>query len=244
MVNYNKISQIYDDVREADLELLNAMLAEISLTSETRMLDIGCGTGNYASLLQQMTRADVCGVEPSDGMREKAQAKNPNIRVHAGNAAQIPFGAAAFDVVYMTDVIHHVPDLSAMFAEIARVMRPAGKLCIATQSHAQIAARPYARFFPGVVAVDQQRYPDLDVIINAAEQQPFTCLKITVLYENRPTQLDEKFLELVEKKGYSMFHLISAEEYAHGLAALKDALRHGAIPATTAGESLIWFAKQ
>ncbi len=240
-VNYDEISRIYDDVRDADIELLNTMMAEISMNAETRVLDIGCGTGNYASMLQRITQAKVFGVEPSDGMREKARAKNPNITVNAGHAGKIPFDAATFDFAYMTDVIHHISDLFAMYAEIFRVMRPGAKLCIATQSHAQIAARPYARFFPGVVRVDQRRYPDIDAIIVAAERQSFVHLKTVGLYENRPTQLDEKFLELVEKKGYSMFHLISAEEYAHGLALLKDALKDGAIRTTSAGESLIWL---
>jgi len=46
-VNYNEISQVYDDVRQADIELINSFLQELAIDRKTRVLDIGCGTGNF-----------------------------------------------------------------------------------------------------------------------------------------------------------------------------------------------------
>ncbi|HEX3049328.1 MAG TPA: class I SAM-dependent methyltransferase [Aggregatilineaceae bacterium] len=147
-VDYDQISKIYDDVRAADVALLNQFLDEVEIRPATCILDIGCGTGNHTDLLQRISGAQLSGVEPSAGMLDKARAKNPRVDFREGNAAQIPFDDASFDFAYMTDVIHHVPDISAMFQAIARVLRPGGKLCIVTQSHDQIGRRPIARFFP------------------------------------------------------------------------------------------------
>lgn len=47
-LNYNKISKQYDDVREADVELINKFLEEITLDEKTKILDFGCGTGNVS----------------------------------------------------------------------------------------------------------------------------------------------------------------------------------------------------
>lgn len=56
-------------------------------------------------------------------MREKAIAKNPNITVTKGDLENIPFEDNYFDFVYMTDAIHHIPDIEMMFKEIGRVSK-------------------------------------------------------------------------------------------------------------------------
>ncbi len=243
-VDYDAISRVYDDVRRADVELINSFAEEINLTPATRVLDLGCGTGNHTDVVQRITRAQVCGVEPSAGMIEKARQKNSTIDFRAGEAAHIPFEDASFHFIYMTDVIHHVPDIDAMFGEIQRVLRPGGKLCIVTQSHDQIARRAIARFFPGTVAVDQARYPDLPQITQAAEAHGLVNLKAVALYEGGELTLDARYVELVRKKGYSMLHLISAEEYTAGLRALERMLAEGPVTLPTAGETLVWVGKK
>lgn len=240
-VDYNAISQIYDDVRRADVDLINRFAEEIPLDSSARVLDIGCGTGNYTDLVQRVTGAAVCGVEPSAGMIVRAVQKNPALVLRQGDAAHIPFEAAAFSFVYMTDVIHHVPDLEAMFAEIGRVLRPDGKVCIVTQSHAQIAARPIARFFPGTVRVDQARYPDIPRIVAAAAARGFAALKTQTAGVGEPVDLGAAYLELVRKKGYSMLHLIAEDEYAAGVRLLEVRLADGPITLPAAGDTLVWL---
>lgn len=242
-VNYNEISQVYDDIRQADIELINSFLQEIEIEEKTRVLDIGCGTGNYTDLFQKVTQSEVYGVEPSKGMLGKAKAKQSKVVFKQGNAAKLPFEDEFFDFVYMTDVIHHVPEIGAMFAEINRVLKEKGRVCIVTQSHQQIENRPIARFFPGTVAVDKRRYPDIPEIIANAEAQGLKLVKNDVLNENAKIELGQEFLELVKKKGYSMLHLLSEEEYREGLLRLKNKLLNGQIIAGSAGETLVWLTK-
>jgi SAM-dependent methyltransferase len=242
-VNYNEISQVYDDVRQADIELINSILQEIEIEKETRVLDIGCGTGNYTDLLQKVTQGEVYGVEPSKGMLGKAKAKQSKVVFKQGNAAELPFEDEFYDFVYMTDVIHHVPDIGAMFAEVNRVLKEKGRVCIVTQSHQQIENRPIARFFPGTVAVDKRRYPDIPEIIANAEDQGLKLVKNAVLNENARIELGQEFLELVKKKGYSMLHLISDEEYYKGLQQLETELMKGNITVKLSGETMVWLTK-
>lgn len=242
-VNYDEISQVYDDVRQADLELINSLLQEIEIDQNTRVLDIGCGTGNHADLLQKVTHSQVYGVEPSAGMLGKAQAKKSEVVFKQGNAAELPFEDAYFDFVYMTDVIHHVTNIGAMFAEIRRVLRGGGQACIVTQSHQQIENRPIAAFFPGTARVDKERYPDIAGLIAAAEGQGLKFSKKAILNEGKQVELGAQYLELVQKKGYSMLHLISDQEYQQGLKQLETALMNGKITAGLAGETLVWLLK-
>jgi SAM-dependent methyltransferase len=240
-VNYNDISQVYDDVRRADVDLLNLFLAEVEIGPASCVLDIGCGTGNHTDVLQRITQAQVCGVEPSEGMIDKARAKNVAIDFQQGDAAHIPFEDHRFDFAYMTDVIHHVPDLAAMCVEIRRVLKPGGKLCISTQSHDQIARRPIARFFPGTVRVDQGRYPDIDRIVEIGQANGMAFIKADFVYEGEPRPIDAGFLELVRKKGYSMLHLIDDSEYQAGLREVEQVVASGGTTLPAAGETLVWL---
>ncbi|MGE5776740.1 MAG: class I SAM-dependent methyltransferase [Chloroflexota bacterium] len=245
-VNYNEISKIYDDVREGDIVLINHFLQELPSEDGLNILDIGCGTGNYTDLFEKVTREKhyrIHGIEPSEGMIGKARRKNNRIVFKQATAEDIPFEDNFFDFVYMTDVIHHIPDIRKMFAEIRRTLKPQGKVCIFTQSHRQIEARPIAQFFPGTVRVDQARYPDIDAIIAAAQLGGLIHLKQEVLFEGEALELDAAYLELVRKKGWSMLHLLSEEEYQTGLRKLEEALQHGPLPARMAGETLVWFRK-
>jgi ubiquinone/menaquinone biosynthesis C-methylase UbiE len=245
-VNYNEISKIYDDVRESDVELINQFLKELPARGPLSILDIGCGTGNYTDQFQRITQERghrFYGIDPSEGMLSRARQKNRIIGYQVGKAEKIPFQPNFFDLVYMTDVIHHVPNINRMFVEIHRVLKSGGKACIVTQSHKQIEQRPIAHFFPGTVRVDQGRYPSIRAIVQAAEQNYLHHLKGKILFEDEELELGAEFLELVQKKGYSMLHLLPEHEYQRGLHALEDALRNGPIIAKSAGETLIWFMK-
>jgi ubiquinone/menaquinone biosynthesis C-methylase UbiE len=245
-VNYNEISKIYDDVRAGDMVLVNHFLDEFPDKQALHVLDIGCGTGNYTDLLQKVTQArgwQIYGIDPSEGMIAKARKKNSQIVFQHGNAENILWMHDTFNFVYMTDVIHHIPDIHKALAEIQRVLKINGKVCIVTQSHRQIEARPIAQFFPATVRVDKERYPDIHEILDAAQIAGLTFLKQEVLFQGDPIQLDRKYLKLVQKKGYSMLHLITEGEYDAGLHLLENALQNGPIQARTAGETLVWLTK-
>ncbi len=246
-VNYNEISKIYDDVREGDVILINHFLQELLSEDSLKILDIGCGTGNYTDLFQKVTRTkhyQVYGVEPSEGMINKARKKNSQVIFQQAAADNIPAEDHFFDFVYMTDVIHHIPDIRRLFSEIRRIIKPQGKVCIVTQSHQQIETRPIAQFFPGTVRVDKERYPDIDEVIAAAQFEGLVYLKQEILFEGEAVELGAGFLELVRKKGYSMLHLLTEQEYQTGLAKLETALQNGSLQARAAGETLIWFTKE
>ena len=246
-INYDEISKIYDDVRSADLDLVQAILSEVRVAPTTQILDFGCGTGNFTTLLRQCLPEEagqVCGIDPSEGMLARAKAKSQNIDFRIGSGDSIPFENGSFDLIYMTDVIHHIRDLDRLFAELKRVLRPFGRICIATQSHRQIGLRPIAEFFPGTVIVDRKRYPDIDVIEQAGQAAGLHTYKVETLGEGQPVTIDHAFLELVEQKGYSMLHLIPIEELLAGVRLLKKHLENGPITARQAGATLVWFMKE
>jgi SAM-dependent methyltransferase len=101
------------------------------------VLDIGSGSGTDVLIAARLTGQSgvVYGLDMTRAMREKLQcivaAKGiGHVRVIEGNAEQIPLPDASIDVVTSNGVLNLVPDKPAAFGEIARVLKPGGRLQI------------------------------------------------------------------------------------------------------------------
>jgi ubiquinone/menaquinone biosynthesis C-methylase UbiE len=108
------------------------------ITPGDTVLDIGSGSGTDTLIASLRTGSSgrVYGLDMTAAMREKLQANAAamgaaNVQVVDGNAEQIPLPDASVDVVTSNGVLNLVPDKAAAFAEIARVLKPGGRLQIA-----------------------------------------------------------------------------------------------------------------
>ena len=240
MIDYNNLAQDYDLTRTLNINIINLFAAELPLDGKT-ILDFGCGTGNYAYAIKKLTTADIYGVEPSDGMREKALQKGLDVR--CGNHLSVPFEDCYFNFIYMTDVIHHVPDMQAMFSEFRRVLKAGGLVCILTESHCQLETRFWVKYFPTTVAVEKKRYPDIPDIVAAAKTNGFDEYKEITTDAVSEFSISGDFIKLVENKGFSMFRLIDEADYQTGLAAIRKDYENKATIQSIHGETLLWLRK-
>lgn len=96
-----------------------------------RLLDVGCGTGAFLALLGRSgSGAGAVGVDPSTAMLTHAVRSRRGYRLAAGGAEALPFKASTFDAVVSTSALHFVPAPHAALAEMARVVRPGGRVVI------------------------------------------------------------------------------------------------------------------
>ncbi len=123
-------------------------LGEIVLGSGAAVLDVGCGAGMDALIAAREVGGGgrVSGVDLTPEMIEVArsaldEAGAANLTFQVGQAEELPFGDSSFDVVISNAVINLVPDKERMFAEMARVLRPGGVLCVADVVLAREAPR-------------------------------------------------------------------------------------------------------
>ena len=242
MINYDAASTTYDHTRKHSDGIIERFANRVSFTTTTTILDFGCGTGNYLGHLQRAFGCRCCGVEPSEGMRARAAEKYNSLDIRPGDHRQVPFDAEVFDFAFMTDVIHHVPDLARMFSELWRVLKFGGLLCVVTESHEQIQARFYNRYFPSLAASEKRRYPEIQAIVQSALANGFIHEDTDVLPALLPATITGQFLRNVEEKNYSMFRLLAEREYADGLARLRKDIGKTFDP-VGAGDSLIWLRK-
>src|SRR6266702_3653759 len=121
------------------------------------VLDVGCGTGTLAIEVQSRvgTAGRVAGVDPGTEQiaraRAKAARRNVPIDFQIGVIEQLAFPDQSFDVVLSTLMVHHLPaSLKRQgLAEIARVLKPGGRLVIADFKRKQERQGRAARFHAG-----------------------------------------------------------------------------------------------
>lgn len=129
--SYDAASALQREVGERLLEN-----AEHARTAPTRILDLGAGTGRVAALLRRRhPAARVVACDAAHGMlvaaRRRAGWWKPFDRVCA-EAEHLPFGEAAFDLVYSNLCLQWCPDLPRVFGELRRVLAPGGLLLVST----------------------------------------------------------------------------------------------------------------
>lgn len=96
-----------------------------------RVLDVGCGNGRFLTTMRSLGW-EVQGVEFSEA--GVASARMSGLSVHHGDLASAAFADASFDLVTARHVIEHIPEAHAFMAELARVLKPGGRLVVETPS--------------------------------------------------------------------------------------------------------------
>jgi len=97
-----------------------------------RVLEVGCGWGELAQWLERETGAEVVAVDLSPRMVELARGRGVDASV--GDVQDLPFDDESFDAVVAAWMLYHVADLDRGVAELARVLRPGGRLVAVTNS--------------------------------------------------------------------------------------------------------------
>ncbi|MGD9507495.1 MAG: class I SAM-dependent methyltransferase [Geminicoccaceae bacterium] len=102
------------------------LLAELS---PGRVLDAACGTGRHSVWLAAHGH-EVVGVDASPDMLARARAKLPDARFEEGELTALPLPDGSVDAALCALALVHVPDLRPAMGELARVVRPGGRIVL------------------------------------------------------------------------------------------------------------------
>ncbi len=109
-----------------------ALVDAVAPVAGERVLDVATGTGMVAAELRRRADCRVVGVDQSAEMLAGAKARfageGNSVELVQGQAEQLPFADASFDAVTFTYLLRYVDDPAATVGELARVVRPGGRV--------------------------------------------------------------------------------------------------------------------
>ena len=153
-----------------------------------RTLDLACGEGRISRLLRSRGHR-VVGIDASATMVRLA-AEHQSLVV-VGDAARLPLADGAVDLVVAYMCLHDIDDMPAAVAEVSRVLKPSGRLCLAI---------PHPVNTAGAFA---QREPDAPFVISGSYLDPAPLrlvverdgIQLTFHSEHRPIEAYTRALE-------------------------------------------------
>lgn len=129
----------------ANMRLVNAAIARLNPSPQDKILDVGFGGGySLFSLAGLARRGKVEGVDYSLEMVERASAEihqrrlASRIRVTCADVAALPYPGEAFDKALTASSIYYWQDPSAGLREMARVLKPGGRISVGIRSPASL----------------------------------------------------------------------------------------------------------
>ena len=189
------------------------------------VLDLGSGTGRFSSSLAEWFGGPVYGVEPSAKMREVAASANvhPAVSYLAGGAEEIPLPDASCDLAFLFFALHHFDDLPRAAAELGRVVKSSGLVCIRSQFSDRLGDIAWRQYFPRAAEIERQMFPTVDETTRTFRRAGFEPLALEEIeFEVAPTPAAH--LERLRHRASSTFELLSEDEIEAGFAAMEEAV--------------------
>jgi len=237
MIDYDRMAAEYARHRRVHPVLLRRLID--GLGPADKVLEVGCGTGNYLIAIRELVGCSGWGIDPSTEMLAQARARSGQVQLLQGKAEQLEFPDGHFDFVFSVNVIHHVGDRGRSFREAVRVLRHGGRVCTVTDSEWVIRHRqPLSVFFPETVAVDLARYPRIHEIRAGMQEAGFA----EVAEETVEFASEVRDIGPFQDKAFSCLRLIPEDAYRRGIERMEKDLLAGPIVGVSR-YTLVWGVK-
>lgn len=145
MGSFDKFSNNYREIHNKNLKItgfksdyfakkkIEIIDTALDLRRNLKILDLGCGDGKLEECITLISHASVTGIDISKQSINRAMKKNlANCTFVHYDGQYIPFNDNCFDVVIISQVMHHIEHTShmAILNEVNRVLKPSGNLFI------------------------------------------------------------------------------------------------------------------
>ncbi len=134
---FNREAEKFDQAKGLDVysmckESYTPILEEVKKETFGSLLDVGCGTGNSIERLKdEFPKKKYTGIDLAENMIAVAKKKRiPGADFVVGDAENLPFKEAQFDVIICKESFHHYPHVEKFFQSAYRTLKPDGRLII------------------------------------------------------------------------------------------------------------------
>jgi ubiquinone/menaquinone biosynthesis C-methylase UbiE len=224
-IDYDKLAADYAIHRIVHPGVLEGLTSGHEIGAGSRVLEVGCGTGNYIVAVHDVTGASCYGNDPSGEMLKKAAERSDRVRFQQGGAEKLEFDTDFFDLVFSVDVIHHLESPLDYFVQAFRILKKGGGICTVTDSEWIIKNRLISKYWPETVDYELRRYPGVARMrlqmkaagfINTTEKTVETPFEVTDTSPYRD-------------KAFSVLRIIPSHVFKKGLKRMEADLKQGPI---------------
>lgn len=114
-----------DQANKKIVYTIQSILKQLQCQSVRTLVDIGCGSGIFTQLLVD-AGYDCVGVDLSYALLQRGKQDAPRLAFLQADVEALPFPEASLDVLILSCLLHHLPDLTRCIAEVHRVLKPGG----------------------------------------------------------------------------------------------------------------------
>ena len=196
--HFDSISEVYSEQLPVHLQthILGTKLAYVddvfktlSHDVEKRVLDVGCGGGEYSEAVGRWPKANVLGVDASSGQIERATARVNRASDHdfshsnfeVADMTQLPVDSESIDIAFAINSLHHLPDRETQqqaFTEVQRVLKPGASFMLFEMNIDSCLVRNYLNYlFPLLRNIDD----GTEEFISPGSVQNLTAMKMSSL---------------------------------------------------------------
>jgi ubiquinone/menaquinone biosynthesis C-methylase UbiE len=219
--------------RDGLSEWREAVRRHLRPTRGMTLVDVGAGTGAFASAFRDWFDLSVVAVEPSAAMRDRIPQAS-DLHVLEGDASALPLPDASADAAWLSLVIHHIPDLGAAAREIRRVLRPGAPVLIRQgfpdryepSGELKLDGIELVRWFPEAARI-AKTFPTLEDTCNAFGSAGFRREALEQARETYATSLAD-FLGQMDtlRRADTTMRSLTEDEFLRGKERLRRAVRH------------------
>jgi SAM-dependent methyltransferase len=200
-------------------------ICRCKLGSFKKVLDIGCGTGQFTiNVAQKLPHSYVHGLDISKtplAKLEEIAHELKIINVHTVNDDIFSFTAPfTYDLIICSEMIHLVEDVGKLAKKLLSMLSPEGIICIRTSSPEQLFGRSTYRFFPRCRYIDLQRLKTRELIQSAFEMYCTCDFQNYAIDESRDKKTSY-VIESFRRKLYSTLYLLTDKEFEDGISRME-----------------------
>jgi len=191
-----------------------------------KIADVGCGTGRFSMGLADVYGRHVVGVDRSARMLAQVHSRHRHVSFCVADAQALPLRRGSLGMLFLSNVVHHLPDLVRAAEGFAHVLRPGGFVVVRNYVREQLQSVPYLEFFPEAYTASVETLSSTSEIEGAFARAGLAIASHRTI-EQPVADSPADYLGKVRSRTYSDLAAIADDAFEAGIARMTAAVSDG-----------------